>query len=55
MKKQVDFTEGNIVWAIVRFSIPLILGELLQNLYNSVDALVAGNLVDQNALAAVTV
>lgn len=55
VKKQVDFTEGNIVWAIVRFSIPLILGELLQNLYNSVDALVAGNLVDQNALAAVTV
>lgn len=39
----------------MRFSIPLILGELLQNLYNSVDALVAGNLVDQNALAAVTV
>lgn len=34
---------------------PAHLGELLQNLYNSVDALVAGNLVDQNALAAVTV
>ena len=55
MKNQVDFTQGNIVWAIVRFSIPLILGEPLQNLYNSADALVAGNLVDQNALAAVTV
>ena len=41
--------------SIVLFSIPLITGELLQNLYNSVDALVVGNFVDQYALAAVTV
>ena len=40
MKKYVDFTQGNIVRAIILFSIPLIMGELLQNLYNSVDALV---------------
>ena len=37
------------------FLVPLIMGELLQNLYNSVDALVVGNLIDQHALAAVTV
>lgn len=37
------------------FAVPIILGELLQNLYNSVDALVVGNLVSKNALAAVTV
>lgn len=55
MKRAIDFTKGNIVQAIVLFSIPLIMGELLQNLYNSVDALVVGNLVDQHALAAVTV
>lgn len=55
MKRQIDFTQGNIVRAIVLFSIPLIMGELLQNLYNSADAFVVGNLVDQNALAAVTV
>ena len=55
MKKYVDFTQGNIVRAIILFSIPLIMGELLQNLYNSVDALVVGNLIDQHALAAVTV
>lgn len=55
MRKTVDFTQGNIVYAIVLFSIPLIMGELLQNLYNSVDALVVGNLVSQYALAAVTV
>ena len=55
MRKYVDFTQGNIVRAIILFSIPLIMGELLQNLYNSVDALVVGNLIDQHALAAVTV
>lgn len=55
MSRLIDFTQGNIAYAIVRFSIPLIMGELLQNLYNSVDALVVGNLVDQHALAAVTV
>ena len=55
MSRPIDFTQGNIAYAIVRFSIPLIMGELLQNLYNSVDALVVGNLVDQHALAAVTV
>lgn len=55
MKRAIDFTKGNIVQAIVLFSIPFIMGELLQNLYNSVDALVVGNLVDQHALAAVTV
>lgn len=55
MSRPIDFTQGNIAYVIVRFSIPLIVGELLQNLYNSVDALVVGNLVDQHALAAVTV
>lgn len=55
MRRSVDFTQGNIVRAIVLFSVPLIMGELLQNLYNSVDALVVGNFVSDGALAAVTV
>lgn len=55
MKQRIDFTQGNMLRSIVLFSIPLITGELLQNLYNSVDALVVGNFVDQYALAAVTV
>ncbi len=55
MQKRTDFTCGSIVRAIVLFSVPLILGELLQNLYNSADALIVGNFVDQHALAAVTV
>lgn len=51
----IDFTQGNIVGSIVLFSIPIVLGELFQNLYNSVDALVVGNLVSDSALAAVSV
>lgn len=53
--KNVDFTKGPIVRSIIAFSLPIVMGELLQNLYNSVDALVVGNLVSRNALAAVTV
>ena len=53
--KQIDFARGSIVKSIVIFSAPIVLGELFQNLYNSVDALVVGNFVDENALAAVTV
>lgn len=55
LQKKIDFTQGNIVGAIVAFSMPIVLGELLQNLYNSVDAIVVGNLVGKTALAAVTV
>lgn len=55
MKKQIDFTQGSIVRSIILFSLPIVAGELLQNLYNSVDALVVGNLVSKQALAAVTV
>lgn len=53
--RRVDFTQGSIVRGIVMFSLPIVMGELLQNLYNSVDALVVGNLVSDSALAAVGV
>lgn len=54
-EKTVDFTQGGIARALVLFSIPIVAGELLQNLYNSVDALIVGNFVSKTALAAVTV
>lgn len=54
-RKQIDFTQGNIILELVMFSIPIVLGELFQNLYNSVDTLVVGNFVGKNALAAVSV
>ena len=52
---QTDFTQGSIIKNLITFSLPIVLGELLQNLYNSVDALVVGNLISESALAAVMV
>ena len=46
-------TEGSIFKNILLFSIPLILGNLLQQMYNAVDSIIVGNCVGSNALAAV--
>lgn len=46
-------TEGNIAKQIIYFSVPLILGNLLQQLYNTADSIIVGNFVGSNALAAV--
>lgn len=45
--------EGNIWRKILFFSIPMILGNLLQQMYNTVDSIIVGNYVGSNALAAV--
>ena len=47
-------TKGNIAKQIVGYAIPLFIGYLFQQLYNTVDALIVGNFLGQNALAAVT-
>ncbi len=46
-------TEGGIAKKIFLFSIPLILGNLLQQTYNTADAMIVGNYIGRNALAAV--
>ncbi|MDO4289518.1 MAG: MATE family efflux transporter [Eubacterium sp.] len=46
-------TEGSIVKKLLYFSIPLILGNLLQQTYNAVDSIIVGNFVGKEALAAV--
>lgn len=46
-------TEGGIAGKIFWFSVPLILGNLLQQLYNTADSVIVGNFVGSNALAAV--
>ncbi len=48
-----DLTEGSIVKSIIWFSIPLLVGNLFQQLYNAVDSYVVGNYVGKAALAAV--
>ena len=46
-------TEGSIWKKILFFSIPLILGNLFQQLYNTVDSIIVGNYIGSEALAAV--
>ena len=51
--KSTSMTEGNIFKQLFFFSVPLILGNLLQQLYNTADSIVVGNFAGSNALAAV--
>lgn len=53
MKSKTVMTEGSIWRQIVRFSIPLILGNLFQQMYNTVDSIIVGNYIGSDALAAV--
>ena len=48
-----DLTSGNIAKQIIMFSLPLMLGNVFQMLYNTVDSIVVGNYVGTQALAAV--
>jgi len=48
-----DMTKGNITKQLINFSIPLILGNLLQLTYNAVDSIVVGRFSGTDALAAV--
>ena len=50
-KKTRLMTEGSIWKNILLFSVPLILGNLLQQLYNTADSIIVGNFVGSNALA----
>ncbi|MCQ2401875.1 MAG: MATE family efflux transporter [Lachnospiraceae bacterium] len=52
-KKTVDMTSGNIARHLVRFALPLLFGNLFQQLYNTVDSWVVGNFVSNEAYSAV--
>ena len=49
----VDMTVGNPMEKILKFSVPLLLGNILQQLYNTVDSIVVGQYIGSEALAAV--
>ena len=53
MSKQLDLTSGPIWKRLLQFFFPILLGVFFQQLYNTVDALVVGNFVGKEALAAV--
>ncbi len=48
-----DLTEGKEARLILRFSVPLIMGNILQNLYNIIDSVIVGNYLGKEALGAV--
>lgn len=51
--KKIDLIHGSIAKSIFWFSIPLLVGNLFQQLYNTFDSYVVGNYVSKQALAAV--
>lgn len=51
--KNIDLTQGSEMKSIVLFSLPLIAGNLFQQLYNLVDTIVVGKFVGADALAAI--
>lgn len=50
---EVNLTKGPITRSLIIFSIPMILGNLLQQLYNIVDTLIVGRTIGATALSAV--
>ena len=53
-KTVVPMTEGEIWKRITYFALPLMLGNLFQQMYNTADSLIVGNFLGSNALAAVS-
>lgn len=51
--KEVNLTEGSIFQRLIRFSLPMIVGNLLQQIYNLVDTLIVGKCIGADALASV--
>ena len=47
-------TEGSIVRQMLAFALPLFIGNLFQQLYNTADALIVGRMLGNDALAAVS-
>ena len=48
-----DMTDGSIYRQLILFSLPLMLGNVFQMLYNTVDSIIVGNFVSKQALAAI--
>ena len=53
-RSSIDMTEGKIGKQLLMFAIPLMFGNLFQQMYNTVDSLIVGNYVGSEALGAVT-
>lgn len=52
-KRDTDMTSGSIVKHLLMFALPLLVGNVFQQMYNTVDSIVVGKFVGKEALAAV--
>ena len=52
-RRDVDMTEGSISRHLITFAFPLLIGNIFQQLYNTVDTWVVGNYVSNEAFSAV--
>lgn len=50
---QVDFINGNIFSSLVLFAVPIFISNIFQQLYNTADVMVVGNVLGDTSLAAV--
>ena len=48
-----DMTEGSIAAHLILFALPLLAGNIFQQLYNTVDSVIVGNFVGKEAFAAI--
>ena len=48
-----ELTQGPVMKTMLRFAVPMILGDLLQQCYNIADTLIVGRFLGEDALAAV--
>lgn len=53
MKNTMNMTEGSILRKLIYFAVPVLIGNIFQQLYNVADTAIIGNLLGDNALASV--
>lgn len=51
--KEIDLTDGSIFKKLIKFSLHMIVGNFLQQIYNLADTLIVGKYIGANALASV--
>lgn len=51
--KKTDLSDGSVTGTLLRFALPMIAGNFLQQLYNIADTLIVGRVLGPDALAAV--
>lgn len=53
ISRNINLTEGSILEGIIKFAIPLLLTNFLQQLYNTADLMIVGRFAGKNPMAAV--